>query len=181
MNNWTQVILAGVGPIIVISACGLLCLAFYNRLAAVVGRLRAFHREQLHEQEAFARCRSAGDEMALVRYQEVLGMLSVQIDHVGRRARLLRRTLASLLLAIATMAGCSLAVGLATLEPRLAYVAVPLFVIGLLLVILAVFFAMLELKYAVEPVNLEGRFIQELNHDLLQEPVGVNGDEPEHR
>src|SRR3954470_14279250 len=94
MTDWPRIISAGVGPIIVISACGLLCLAFYNRLAAVVGRLRMFHREQLHEQEALARCRSNGDEMALVRYQEMLGMLSVQIDHVSRRATLLRRTLA---------------------------------------------------------------------------------------
>src|SRR3982751_5109848 len=177
MDNWTRIISAGVGPIIVISACGLLCLAFYNRLAAVVGRLRMFHREQLHEQEALARCRSHGDEMGLVRYQEMLGMLSVQIDHVSRRATLLRRTLASLLMAIATMAGCSLMVGLATLEPRLVYLAVPLFVTGLLLVILAVSFAMLELKYAMDPVNLEGLFIKELNHDLLQEPLETAGRE----
>src|SRR5437868_2476989 len=40
MNDWSKVISAGVGPIIAISACGLLCLAFYNRLAAVVTLLR---------------------------------------------------------------------------------------------------------------------------------------------
>src|SRR6476620_4889188 len=55
--DWSKVIAAGVGPIIVISACGLLCLAFYNRLAAVVTRLRSFHREQLQEQEILARLR----------------------------------------------------------------------------------------------------------------------------
>ena len=52
MGDWSNIITAGVGPVIVISACGLLCLAFYNRLAAVVTRLRGFHRERLHEHEA---------------------------------------------------------------------------------------------------------------------------------
>jgi hypothetical protein len=170
MNNWTQIIQAGVGPMIVISACGLLCLAFYNRLAAVVGRLRAFHREQLHTQEAVEKCQSDRDEVSVVRHQEVLGMLSVQIGHVTHRAHLLRRTLACLLLAVALMAACSLAVGVGALEPRLLYVGVPLFVLGLLLVIAAVLFAMIELKYAVDPVELEGRFVQQLNDDLRYEP-----------
>ena len=169
MDNWTRIISAGVGPIIVISACGLLCLAFYNRLAAVVTRLRAFHREQLHEQEALGRCRQNGSDAAdLVRHQEMLGMLSVQIDHVTRRARLIRYTLACLLLTIACLAACSLAVGLTTVAPALVYVAVPLFVVGLLLVITAVVFAMLELKYAVDPVNLEGVFVRQLAEDLSQ-------------
>src|SRR5436190_11594904 len=84
MDQWTKVISAGVGPIIVISACGLLCLAFYNRLAAVVTRLRAFHREQFQVQETLARLRraaggDAGDELALVRHQEMVGMLDLNL------------------------------------------------------------------------------------------------------
>ena len=47
IEQWLHVVAASVVPVVVISACGLLCLAFYNRLAAVVTRLRAFHREQL--------------------------------------------------------------------------------------------------------------------------------------
>src|SRR5215213_10160534 len=102
MDQWTRIISAGVGPIIVISACGLLCLAFYNRMAAVVARLRIFHREQLHEQEALARCRRTGDgdDEAVVRHLEMLGMLHVQIDRVTSRSRLIRLTLACLLMTI---------------------------------------------------------------------------------
>jgi hypothetical protein len=167
MDPWTRIISAGVGPIIVISACGLLCLAFYNRLAAVVTRLRAFHREHLHEQEALARSRREGnDDLAAVRHQELLGMLSVQIEHVTRRAKLIRLTLACLLLTIAMLAACSLAVGLAAIAPAFAYAAVPLFVLGLLLVIAAVVFALLELRIAVDPVNLEGLFVRQLSDDL---------------
>jgi hypothetical protein len=169
MEHWTRIITAGVGPIIVISACGLLCLAFYNRLAAVVTRMRTFHREQLHEQEALAAARrgsGADSEMAEVRHQELLGMLSVQIEHVSRRARLIRRTLAALLLTIALLAACSLAVGLSAIDERFIYAAVPLFVAGLLLVIVAMIFALLELRYAFEPVDLERQFIRQLNDDL---------------
>src|SRR3954467_3559041 len=100
MWDASRIISAGVGPIIVISACGLLCLAFYNRLAAVVTRLRAFDRERLHEQEALAReMKSATpDEFAQGRPRELIGMLEVQTRHVIRRAHFIRRTLGCLLL-----------------------------------------------------------------------------------
>src|SRR3954447_10075072 len=103
MTDWSKIISTGVGPIIVISACGLLCLAFYNRLAAVVTRLRSFHRERLHEQEALARQTASAtpDELAMLRHRELIGMLEVQTRHVTRRAHLIRSTLGCLLLTIA--------------------------------------------------------------------------------
>jgi Protein of unknown function (DUF2721) len=127
MNDWSRVIAAGVGPIIVISACGLLCLAFYNRLAAVVSRLRSFHRESLNEQEALARKRANGtiDDIAMVRHQEVLGAIGVQLRHVMRRARLIRLTLLCMLLTIACLAICSLCLGLSVIWGHAIYVAVP--------------------------------------------------------
>src|SRR5215831_2967718 len=106
MADWSRIIAAGVGPIIVISACGLLCLALYNRLAAVVTRLRAFHRERLHEQEALnhARKQVPADETAMVMHLEVLGMLETQTRHVTRRAKLIRNALACLLACVACLA-----------------------------------------------------------------------------
>ena len=50
-SDWAKIISASVVPVVIISSCGLLCLAFYNRLAAIVSRLRGFQRERLHEQE----------------------------------------------------------------------------------------------------------------------------------
>jgi hypothetical protein len=164
MQDWSRIISAGVGPIIVISACGLLCLAFYNRLTAVVTRLRAFHRERLAAQEALARERAKAepDSVAVVRHQEVLGMLHVQTEHVKRRARLIRRTLGCLLLTIIFLAFCSLAVGLSAVWPGAIYAAVSLFVIGLLLLIVGVIFAMIEMRYALDPIELESRFVTEM-------------------
>jgi hypothetical protein len=168
MQDWTKIISAGVGPIIVISACGLLCLAFYNRLAAVVTRMRAFHREQLDEQEALARLRAAGsvDEIAIVRHQEVQGMLRVQIEHIGRRARLINRTLGCLLLAIVSLAVCSMALGLSTLWPGLVYAAVSLFILGLALLVLGVISALFELHSALDPVDLESKFIADMAEEF---------------
>ena len=162
MTDWTKIIAAGVGPIIVISACGLLCLAFYNRLAAVVTRLRAFHRERLHAHDALVRARTATppDEVGMVRQQELIGMLQVQMDRVAVRARWIRRTLACLLLTIACLALCSLALGLSVTWPRLAYSAGALFVLGLVLLVLGVAFALVELQGALDPVELESRFVR---------------------
>jgi hypothetical protein len=50
-NDLTRIVSASVVPVVIISACGLLALAFYNRLAAIVSRLRGFQRERIHEQE----------------------------------------------------------------------------------------------------------------------------------
>ena len=162
MYDWSKIISAGVGPIIVISACGLLCLAFYNRLAAVVTRLRAFHRERLHAHDALVRARDATppDEVGLVRQQELIGMLQVQMERVTVRARWIRRALACLLLTIACLALCSLAVGLSTVWPPAGYPAVFLFVLGLVLLVLGVAFALVELRGALDPVELENRFVR---------------------
>lgn len=36
-----------VAPVVMISAAGLVCLALYNRLATIVGRIRAIHKEEI--------------------------------------------------------------------------------------------------------------------------------------
>ena len=140
MYDWSKIISAGVGPIIVISACGLLCLAFYNRLAAVVARLRSLHREQLIETDRLAKARRQGgtDSFDVVRAQELLGMLKVQTDRVGRRARLIRATLLCLLITIGCLALCSLALGLSTLFGHLIIPAATFFILGMLTMVLAV-------------------------------------------
>lgn len=166
-EQWSHIVAASVAPVVIISASGLLCLAFYNRLAAVVTRLRGFHREQWHEQEALAQLRrTGGDDEALVRRHEMLGMLQVQIDRVTQRSRLLRKTLACLLMTISLLAACSLALGLSTVVPAAGYAAVPLFALGLLLLIASAVLAMLELRTAIDPVEMEGRFMRHLAEDL---------------
>ena len=164
MYDWSKVIAAGVGPIIVISACGLLCLAFYNRLAAMVTRLRAFHRERLHEQDRLnaARATTPADERTVVRCQELIGMLETQTRQVTQRAKLIRSTLICLLSTIICLAICSLALGLSTFHERLIQLAAVMFILGLAMLVAGVVFALLEIKHALDPVDLESEFVREM-------------------
>src|SRR6185369_11893053 len=102
-QDWSRVLSAAVVPVVIISACGLLCLAFYNRLAAIVSRIRGFQRERMHEQEEYARALFSGkiDRVLLTRHHRVLDMLEAQTSRVIRRARLIRGTLLCLLGTIA--------------------------------------------------------------------------------
>lgn len=162
MHDLSQIVSAGVGPIIVISAAGLLCLAFYNRLTAVVTRLRGFDRERLQEQEDLNEAGPDADPAALRLHKHVIRMLQTQTELLRRRAHLVRRTLACLLSTIICLAACSLALGLSTVWSALTVVAVPLFVAGLLLLIAGAGFALLELRLALDPVEIEARSVGQL-------------------
>lgn len=164
----SRVISAGAGPIIGISACGLLCLAFYNRLTAVVNRLRSFQRERLKAQEVISHQRASAqpDHVIMTMSEEVLDALQIQTTHVMQRARLIRQALSSLLLTIASFSICSLAIGLSALWSTLIYVAVPFFVLGLVLLVLGVVFAMKEMSRALAPIELESQFVTDMKEIL---------------
>ena len=54
MAGTVEVIHTLVAPVVMISARGLICLALYNRLAVVGGRLRAYSREHFETQTRLA-------------------------------------------------------------------------------------------------------------------------------
>jgi hypothetical protein len=169
-QQWPQVLSSAVVPVIVISACGLLSLAFYNRLAAVVARLRALHRERLHEQD-YLDGPTARTETIRARHAQVLRMLEEQTTRVARRARLLRGTLLCLLCTITSLIACSLAAGLSVMLPAAIYAAVALFVMGMLTMLCAAIYALREMMSALDPVETESHFVavvageRRTNHD----------------
>jgi hypothetical protein len=185
IEQWLHVVAASVVPVVVISACGLLCLAFYNRLAAVVARLRAFHRERLHEQDLLDRRTPAATSdpaaaEAARRHAQLLDVLEEQTSHVARRARLVRSTLSCLLCAIGCLTLCSVLTGLSLVAQPLVVAAVVAFVLGMALLLLAVAFALLELRQALDPVELESRFVARVTDDepapdVAPVPVYNNG------
>jgi hypothetical protein len=164
MEDLSRIISAGTGPIIVISACGLLCLAFYNRLSGLVSRLRIFHRERLKEQEELGRQRIGDrpDPVATMMHHEMLEALQTQSTYVLNRAHLIRRALSCFLLTIACLSICSLVLGLSVLLPQLIVAAVVFFITGMTLLVIGVIFAMKELYRALQPVELESRFVAEI-------------------
>ena len=164
------VISASVVPVVIISACGLLCLAFYNRLAHIVSRLRSFHRELLTEQEEYAEDLAADptDEITMHRHREVIKMLEVQTEWVYRRAQLIRGNLLCLLITIACLTICSLSMGLASLFKQVLYVSIVTFVVGALSLLGGVVLAIIEMSFALKPLELEGRFVNKLSLELMK-------------
>ncbi len=156
MVDLSKVISAGVGPIIVISACGLLCSTFYNRMTNVITRLRSFQRERLAEQALLDR---ETDEAMRAKRQELLAILSQQTESLVRRVRYVRRTLFCLLLTISCLILCSLSLGISVVIPRLILIAIATFVLGLALLLAALVFAMIDLKLSLDPVVLETTFV----------------------
>lgn len=165
-QDLSKVISASVVPVVIISACGLLCLAFYNRLSAIVGRLRSFQRERLQEQDWLARHAQDADPTVMARHHQLLEMLDVQTVHVTRRAKLIQRTLMCLLVAIGCLIICSLFLGLSILHESMIYIAAAIFVAGLCCVLGAVSFAVCELMAALEPIELESRFVGDLTENV---------------
>ncbi len=168
MHDWSKIIAASVVPIVIISACGLLCLAFYNRLAAIVGRLRTFQRERLKEQEALAKLHASGqvNSAASARHQQMMEIIGAQSAEVMARARLIQRTLQCLLGTIACLTLCSACLGLSVVWPKAQDVAVPMFLIGLGLLFTGVMFAMRELSVALAPVEAEVQSVADLVSEL---------------
>jgi hypothetical protein len=150
----TQTISAAVVPVVIISACGLLSLAFYNRLAAIVSRLRTFQRERLQERER--------NEASTQNDQHLLRHLELQTKRVQGRAKLIRLTLLFLLITIALLIGCSLMLALSVVAPRATYVAIVLFALGMTCMLGSTITAAIELKDALEPVELESEFVAEV-------------------
>lgn len=102
----------------------------------------------------------------------MLEHLEAQTASVVRRAKLIRLTLLFMLLTIAQMIGCCMTLGLSVLEPHTLFIAVPLFMMGMLTMLAGMIAAMLELKAALAPAELESRFVS----DMLQEDAHRRSD-----
>jgi hypothetical protein len=152
LPQWPSIISVSVVPVVIISACGLLSLAFYGRLAALVARLRTFQREMLREQENWTR-------EGLEDQRQLLEVLRTQTLRVTERARLIRLALLFFLSAVALLIVCSLTLALSWFFPLATVFAAIFFVLGLLSMFCGVVSAMLELRDSLEQVEFEARYV----------------------
>jgi hypothetical protein len=159
MADWTKALSGAILPVVLISACSLLALAFYNRLTAVVARIRAFQRECLSELD---KMQIHGGEQGLLDHMHRLMQLQeAQTDEVLCRARLLRWALSCLLIAIALLLLSSIGLGLsAILSSRLLIPAVICFFAAAVSILAAVIFAISELRAALTPIEEESEFVR---------------------
>lgn len=157
-----------VAPVVMISANGLLCLAFYNRLAAVISRMRALNKERFDlftRLSAISAERQDTAEVAHVKKRlEILDELGHQLFE---RVRLVRDSLICLLVTILLMLGCSLDLGITPLLPRISWLAPTFFVSGVAVMMLGVLRAIQELRRALATIAFE--------HDMLEQSQHENG------
>lgn len=175
LAQWPSIISMSVVPVVIISACGLLSLAFYARLSAVVSRLRGFQREMLVEQEKLART-------GAVEEARLLAVLRTQTRQVTRRAKLIRLALTFFLFAVALLIICSLLLVASWFVYQAAFFAAAFFVLGLLSMLGGIIVAMLELQGALQPVELETRYVSSAVEpsiaEALQEAEPLVTDDP---
>jgi hypothetical protein len=156
----------------------LLCLAFYNRLAAIVSRLRGFQRERLAELERISELsddtgRHSQSRIAVRR--RVLEGLEVQTGRVLARARLIRCTLVCLLVTVALMVLASILHGLSIVWPAATVPAAVLFLAGMLSLLSGTVAAVVELTKALDVVEFESHFTTDLTleYDALAAEEGA--------
>jgi len=167
-EQWPRIVSASLAPVVVISACALMALAFYNRLASIVSRLRGFQRERLAQQEQVHRIERIEplDDYALGRGRRVLENLAEQTRRTLRRARMIRLTLICLLGTIGLLVLSSIFNGLSVVWPQAIVGAAILFLAGMVLLLLGIACALAELMSALDVVESETRLVTNLAHPV---------------
>jgi len=137
-------------PAGMISACGLLCLAMYNRFSSLSVRLRAQFRDRA-ELSASLSATSRTRATVFQTQNQIQRLIDVQI----KRLRMIRNALTSLILCIFCMVLCSLAIGLSLLCEEASWLALGLFILGLLNLSAGAGFALRELACSLDWLQIE--------------------------
>ena len=175
-EQWARVLSASVTPVVVISATALLCLAFYNRLAAIVGRLRSVQRERLEVQERIATMSTTDIErFSALRESCILESLGEQTIRIKRRARFIRTTLLCFLTTIALLVLSSLMNGLTVIWSSAVVGAAVLFIVAMSLLLVGVGFAIAEMLVALHPAELESDVVSGLTGEEQELLITTNG------
>jgi hypothetical protein len=168
-----------VSPVVMVSANGLLCLVFYNRMSAVVNRGRAINRERfdllMHQDTLSAAENRSRHGVHTRRRMDVLDRVGVQLLE---RAQWVRRVLYCLLLAVLCMLACSLMIGLISVHGFFATIAMSFFVTGTLVMMAGGAMAIWELHLALEPLMFETECIELAPLEEFSSLEGVESDVP---
>jgi hypothetical protein len=153
-----------VTPVVLISACGLVTLALYNRLNAILLRLRAFHQQKI---ELLRNPEAGGDQPS------VLDLIDSQIRKVTGKARAVQKGLYCLLGAVLAFLLCSLLAGLAVLHESLGLAALGTHVLGVSLFFVGTGWAIRELTLSLTPLEEESAYLEVLTGQHLARTQGV--------
>jgi hypothetical protein len=141
--------------VVLISACGLVTLALYNRMGAILARIRAFHQQKIELLENRFKHEKTEQQM-------LLDMLDSQIVGVTAKARALQKGLTCLLAAIAAFVICSLFGGAPVLQEWFGIAALGMGFLGISLFLFGLGWAMWELMLSLTPLEEETAYLEVL-------------------
>ncbi len=162
-----------VAPVVMISACGLLVLAFYNRLAVLVSRVRAFNHERLELLEELQEAPADQSTDRKDTLKRRLDAIQLQVLEILKRSRLIRNTLVCLVICIKCMVICSLFLGLSMVSHDFEYGALLFFCAGMIILLFGMVFALMELVRCLTPVALEEGFVTEMHRVGYPDSEGI--------
>jgi hypothetical protein len=149
-----------VTPGILISACGVVSAALYNRLGVILARIRSYHQRKI-ELLVNPRQHDAVDPRTL------LGMLDAQVAAVTAKARMVQNGLYCLLAAIAGFLLCAVCAAAAVLCDWLGLVALASCLVAVCLFIAGLGWAVREVTCALSPLEEETAYLQALTSQQL--------------
>ncbi len=149
-----------VTPGILISACGVVSTALYNRLGVILARIRSYHQRKV-ELLVNPHPHDAVDPHAL------LGMLDAQIVAVTAKARMVQKGLYCLLAAIVAFLVCSVCAGVAMVYDWVGLVALASGLVAVCLFIAGLGWAVREVTCALSPLEEETAYLQALTSQQL--------------
>jgi len=144
---------ASVTPVVLVSACGLITLALYNRLGAILSRLRAFHSQKIEILKNV-------DEHDANESRTLLEMVDSQIEKVTFKARVIQKSLYCLLSAVVAFLSCSLLAAAAIVNEQFGTLALGMHFVGLLLFLAGIGWAVRELALSITPLDEENAYLE---------------------
>ena len=142
-----------VTPVVLISACGLVILALYNRLGTILARIRAFYQQKIEMVTSLDQAKGTAHEF-------LLEMLDSQIAKVTAKAKAIQKGLYCLLAAILAFLICSLLGAATVFHESVGMIALGMHVLGLLLFFAGICWAIWELRLSLTPLDEERAYLE---------------------
>ena len=147
-----------VTPGILISACGVVSTALYNRMGVILARIRSYHQRKIellsnHHQH----------EHEVVDPQSLIDLIDSQIVAVTAKAKMVRNGLYCLLAAIIAFLLCSVFAGIAMLYDWFGLVALASCLVAVCLFITGLGWALREVTCAISPLEEETAYLHVLS------------------